>query len=439
MLPKVVIVGRTNVGKSTLFNRLIKGKKAITHDRAGVTRDRIYGEVKYIDKPFSLIDTGGLTFEGEEEIDKWIFQQVEEALDEASLILFVVDGKAGPTPLDFEVAEYIRRTKKSVILVVNKVDGKEQEPLLAPEFYTFGFDVIPISAAHGYNIPLLLEKIQEILPKVEEIPEITGLKIALVGRPNAGKSSLINAFVGEKRLIVSSVPGTTRDSVDVVLEKDDNIYVFIDTAGIRRRSKVKDPVEKFSVLRALTSSKRANVSVLVVDGTERLTHQDKTIIHFLHREKIPFIVAVNKIDLIPKNKHEQLRIYFSSQLSFCSHVPIVFTSAVDKRGLGGLLVLIERLWDEVNKRVTTGELNRGLREALMRHQPPLVRNKRPKFYYLTQTDINPPTFVFFLNDHTLLKDSYKRYLEGQIRKNFGFKMSPLKLLFRTSGEDRFKK
>jgi len=435
----VVIVGRTNVGKSTLFNRLIKGRKAITSNRAGITRDRIYGEVKYVDKPFSLIDTGGLIFDSKEEIDLGIFKQVEEALEEASLILFVVDGKAGLTPLDFDVAEYIRRAKKPVLLVVNKVDGKEQEPYLAPEFYTLGFDVIPISAAYGYNVPFLIEKIQENLPKVEAVPEISGLKIALVGRPNAGKSSLINAFVGEKRLIVSPIPGTTRDSVDVVLEKDDSTYVFVDTAGIRRRSKIKDPVEKFSVLRALTSSKRANISVLVVDGTEKLTHQDKTIIHFLDREKIPFIVAVNKIDLISRDKHEQLRQYYASELSFCSHVPIVFTSAVDKRGLGGLLALTERLWDEVNKRITTGELNRGLKEALIRHQPPVVKNKRPKFYYLTQVDINPPSFVFFLNDHTLLKESYKRYLEGQIRKIFGFKMSPLKLVFRTSGDDRYKK
>lgn len=439
MLPKVVIVGRTNVGKSTLFNRLIKGRKAITHDRAGVTRDRIYGEVKYVDKPFSLIDTGGLVFESDTEIDKWIFNQVQEAVEEANLILFVVDGKTGPTPLDAEVADYIRKANKEVLLIVNKVDGKEQELKLAPDFYEFGFEVIPISAAHGYNIPYLLDKIQEYIPNIEIYEEVSGLKIALIGRPNAGKSSLINAYIGEKRLIVSSIPGTTRDSVDVLLEKDGSNFIFIDTAGIRRKSKVKDPVEKFSVLRALSASKRANVTVLVVDATERITHQDKTIIHFLHREKLPFILAANKIDLIPRNKHEQLRRYFLSELSFCQHVPLIFTSAVDKRGLGGLLALVEKLWNETNKRISTGELNRGLREALIRHQPPLVKNKRPKFYYLTQADVNPPTFVFFLNDHTLLKDSYKRYLEGQIRKIFGFRMSPLKLLFRTSGEDRFKK
>jgi len=440
MLPVVVIVGRTNVGKSTLFNRLIRAKKAITHDREGVTRDRIYGEVRYTKKPFALFDTGGLVFDSEDEIDKGIFEQVEEAIDQASLILFVVDAKVGVTPLDEEVAEYIRRSNKEVLLVVNKVDGKEQIPTLLPEFHSLGFEPIAVSAAHGFNIPLLIEKIQQFIPAPLDIPEIEGLKIAVIGRPNVGKSSMINAFIGERRLIESPIAGTTRDSIDVLLKRNGSTYIFVDTAGVRRRSKIKDPLEKFSVLRALYASKRANVTVLVVDALGRITHQDKTLIHFLQKENVPMILAVNKIDLIPKKNLESLRMYFKEQLRFCPHVPIVFTSAVDKSGLGGMLVLAEKLWEETNKRITTGELNRGLQLAIKRHQPPVVKNKRPKFYYLTQVDTIPPTFVFFLNDHTLIKDPYKRYLENQIRKIFGFKMAPLKLIFRTSKDRKnFKK
>ncbi|WP_461833508.1 ribosome biogenesis GTPase Der [Desulfothermus sp.] len=436
MLPVVAIIGRTNVGKSTLFNRLIRTNKAIIHDREGVTRDRIYGEVKYTKKPFALFDTGGLTFNFEDEIDKSIFDQVEDAIDDACLILFLVDGKAGLTPLDEEIAEFIRRAKKPVLLVVNKIDGKELADTLVSDFHALGFELIPISAAHGYNVPYLIEKIQKIIPEPTIEPNVSGLRIALVGRPNVGKSSMINAFVGEKRLIESPIAGTTRDSVDVVLKKDGAQYIFVDTAGVRRKSKIKDPLEKFSVLRALSASKRANITVLVVEATSKLTHQDKTLIHFLQKENIPLILAVNKIDMVPREKLEAVRTYFKDQLKFCPYVPIVFTSTVDRRGLGGILVLAEKLWSETNKRITTGELNRGLELAIKRHQPPVVKNKRPKFYYLTQVDITPPTFVFFMNDHTLLKTPYKRYLENQIRKIFGFKMAPIKLFFRTSRDKR---
>ncbi len=432
MLPIVVIVGRTNVGKSTLFNRLIKSKKAITHNRSGVTRDRIYGEVKYTPKPFAVFDTGGLTFEGQDQINKEIFFQVQEAISQASLILFVVDGRIGITPLDEEVADYIRKSNKPVLLVVNKVDGKEHVENLVPEFHSLGFELIPVSAAHGFNIPNLIEKIQKYLPEIKDVPHIQGLKIALIGRPNVGKSSMINGFVGEKRLIESPIAGTTRDSVDVVLKRNGSTYIFVDTAGVRRRAKIKDPLERFSVLRALSSSKRANITILVVDVISRISHQDKTLIQFLQKEHVPMILAVNKIDLVPKRELETLRRYFKEQMRFCPYVPIVFTSTVDKSGLGGILLLAEKLWKETNKRISTGELNRGLQFAIKRHQPPVVKNKRPKFYYLTQADIIPPTFVFFLNDHTLLKDQYKRYLENQIRKIFGFKMAPIHLVFRTS-------
>ncbi len=437
MLPTVVIVGRTNVGKSTLFNRLLRSNRAITHNRDGVTRDRIYGEVRYTSPPFALFDTGGLVFEGEDEIEVGIFRQVEEALSQADLVLFVVDGKAGVTPLDEEVAEFVRRSNKEVLLVVNKVDGREQVDSLVPEFHSLGFEEpIGISAAHGYNIPHLLKQICKRLPQIGEVPELQGLRIALLGRPNVGKSSMINAFLGEKMLIESPVAGTTRDSIDVVLERNGKTYIFVDTAGVRRKSKIRDSLERFSVLRALASSKRAHISILVVDAITGITHQDKTLLQYLQKEKVPLILAVNKVDLVPPQKRETLRAFLASKLRFCSHVPIVFTSTVDKSGLGGILPLAERLWNEVNKRIPTGELNRGLEIALSRHQPPVVRNRRAKFYYLTQVDTTPPTFVFFMNDKKLLRPDYERYLENQIRKIFGFKMSPLNLIFRTSRDSK---
>ncbi|MFP4392047.1 MAG: ribosome biogenesis GTPase Der [Desulfohalobiaceae bacterium] len=438
MLPLVAILGRTNVGKSTLFNRLLREKKALTHDRPGVTRDRVYGEVHTEHVSFALVDTGGLEPDSNQNLQQEIYAQAREALEQAQLILLLVDCKQGLTAVDEDLAQYIRKTNKPLRLVVNKVDGPEQEQACLQDFHSLGLEMIPVSAAHGYNMPLLLQNIQDWILELGlkhggEISEPGQmLHLALLGRPNVGKSSLINSLVGEKRLIVSSDPGTTRDSVDVMLKKEGKGYIFLDTAGVRRRTKIRDPLERFSVLRALKSSKRAQVTILVLDALQGLSQQDKKLLSFLEQDKIPLLIAVNKVDLVPRKDRNKLKAYFEQELRFCPHVPKIYTSSVTMAGLGGLLPLADKLWQECNRRVGTGELNRLLQQAVGRHQPPVVKQRRPKFYYLTQVESAPPTFVFFVNDHTLIQPAYARYLEKQIRKIFGFFMSPIQLVFRTS-------
>ena len=433
MLPLVALLGRTNVGKSTLFNRLLGSRKSLTHDHPGVTRDRIYGTVDRAPRPFALVDTGGLHLDSGEQMQEAIFHQAREAMQEAHLLLLVVSGPEGLTELDRELAEYVRKTRKPVLLVVNKVDGAELQGRYSPEFHELGLDVSCVSAKHGYGIPDLVEEISRDLPaEGEEVAAEAGLKLALLGRPNAGKSSLINAFVGEKRLIVDPESGTTRDSVDVVLEKGDKRYVFIDTAGLRRRNKVRRSLEQVSVLHALKTSSRADVSILLLDALEGVTVQDKKILDYLSKEKVPVLVAVNKIDLVPRAKLSQVKDFFQQEIRFCSHLPLIYTSSVNKSGLGGILPLAEKVWDQYNKRVSTGELNRYLQAVLEKHRPPVAGNRRPKFYYMTQPEVAPPTFVFFLNDHRLIGRQYIRYLEKQLRKSFGLHITPVRLLFRTS-------
>lgn len=437
MRPLVALIGRTNVGKSSLFNRIIRMQKALTHNHPGVTRDKIYGEVSFAPKPFILVDTGGLDPDSPYNLDRIVFDQAKEAVEEAQLILFVVDGREGLTALDEQLAEFVRRANKPVCLAVNKVDGAELEERFTPQFCVFGFDLIAISAAHGYGVEDLIGKICKYLPEevsqrdVEEIDK-KGLTLALLGRPNVGKSSIVNTLAGEKRLLVTPEPGTTRDSVDVILEKDGYRYVFLDSAGVRRRSKIKGSLEQISVLRALKTSKRADVTILVLEAVQGVTFQDKKLLSFLEHEKTPRIIVVNKIDLIPKRNRFRLKKYFEQQLHYCSYVPIIYTSTISMAGLGGFLPLSEKLWKECSQRIGTGELNRILQQLLKKHSPPINKRRRPKFYYLTQAETTPPTFVFFVNDHTLVQSSYKRYLENQLRKHFGFYMTPIQLVFRTS-------
>jgi len=433
MLPLVALLGRTNVGKSTLFNRLLGSRKALTHDYPGVTRDRIYGVSERGPRPFALVDTGGLYLDSAEPVEEAVFHQAREALEEAHFLLLVVDGREGLTELYRELAEYLRRTRKPVRVVVNKVDGAELEEQLVPEFHELGFDVLGASAEHGYGIPDLLEELCRDLPQTsEEEPAESGLKLALLGRPNVGKSSLINAFVGEKRLIVDSESGTTRDSVDVALERGDRRYVFIDTAGVRRRNKVHKSLERVSVLRALKTSTRADVSILLLDALQGVTVQDKKILDYLIKEKVPVIAGVNKIDLVPKAKLREVKRFFEREIAFTPHLPLIYTSSVNKSGLGGILPLAEKVWAQYTKRVSTGELNRCLQAILERHHPPMAGNRRPKFYYMTQPEVAPPTFVFFMNDQRLIGKQYTRYLERQLRKFFKLDNTPVRLIFRTS-------
>lgn len=421
------------MGKSSLFNRLIRENKVVTHDRPGVTKDRIYGEINLSTHAFEVVDTGGLD-SGSEEME--IFEQAREAIQEATLLLLITDGKAGLTALDEQLAEYIRKSNKPVRLVVNKVDGPELEEKYAAEFHGLGWEINAVSAAHGYGVQDLFSDLCNLLLSKEELDsaqvEEQGLKIALLGRPKVGKSSIVNTLIGDKRMIVGDKGRTTRDSVDVKLEKEGHQYVFVDTPGVRRRSRVEDSLERFSVLRSLRSSSRANITVHVVDAAEGLTAQDKKLLDFLNKEKPPFIMAVNKIDLFLRKDRPKLKKYFEQEMQIAPHVPIIYTSTVTKAGFGGMLPLAEKLWAECQKRVGTGELNRLLKQVIQKQQPPVIKGQRPKFYYLTQAETVPPTFVFFMNNHLLVKSEYTRFLEKQIRKLFGFRMAPIRLVFRTS-------
>ena len=435
MLPYVVIAGRPNVGKSTLFNRLIRRNRAITHDRPGVTRDRLYSVVRQEGQDcFSLVDTGGLIPDTKDEIEQEIFSQAGEAIEMADLILMVVDGREGLTRVDEQLADMFRQSNRPVHLAVNKVDGREKSDLLAADFFSLGLDMTTVSAAHGHNVSELLDVIVTKLPEVspQDDREHRGLRFSFLGRPNVGKSSLLNAISGEKRVMVSSLAGTTRDNVDISLEKNGRLYTFIDTAGVRRRTAVSDDLERFSVLKALKSSKRADIVFLVLDALAGLVAQDKKLLSFLDREKTPFIVMINKIDLVPRHDQSKLREMFRQELGFCSHAPLVYTSAITRAGLGGLIPLAEKLWEQCQTRVGTGELNRLIRDAAARHQPPSVKGRRAKIYYLTQAGANPPEFVFFVNNPDLIKSSYRKYLEKQIRKLFRLDMTPVRLVFRES-------
>ena len=436
MLPYVVIAGRPNVGKSTLFNRLIRKNKAITHDRPGVTRDRLYGVVRQDgEEKFALVDTGGLVMDSRDSLEKEIFAQAGEALETADLILHVVDGREGLTRVDEQLAEMLRQSNRPVMLVVNKVDGQEKSHLLLSEFFALGLDMTAVSAAHGYNISSLVQDILDRLPEalpVEEDDRPRGLRFSFLGRPNVGKSSLVNTISGENRVMVSSTAGTTRDCVDISIEKNGRFYTFIDTAGVRRRTTISDDLERFSVLKALKSSKRSDIVFLVLDALTGVVAQDKKLLAFLDREKTPLIILINKMDLVPRPQQGKLREMFRNELSFCAHAPVVYTSAITRAGLGGLIPLAEKLWDQCQVRIGTGELNRLVRDATARHQPPSIKGRRAKIYYLTQAGANPPEFVFFVNNPDLMKAAYRKYLEKQIRKIFRLDIAPLRLVFRES-------
>ena len=459
MPPLVALIGRPNVGKSTLFNRLIRGNRAITHDRPGVTRDRLQGEVRRSGRRFALVDTGGVSLdesgqagEGPEELrgfEAEVLDQVRLAVEEADLLVLVTDGRDGLTPLDERLAEFARSSNKPVLLAVNKVDGGEKADMLTAEFHAVGLEVIPFSAAHSFNLRGLTERIMEMLEESRESEVKTtpedgskteedlekGLRLAVIGRPNAGKSSLVNTITGQRRMIVSEIAGTTRDSVDVAFEVDGKRYMFVDTAGVRRRARIDDTVERFSVSSALKSAQRADVTILVLDAFEGVTAQDKRLIAFLDKYKIAFFAMVNKIDLVPREHRKKVLALYKKALGFCSYAPILTTSALTRAGLAGVLPTAEEVWEECGTRISTGVLNRSSSEAIQRHQPPLVKGRRAKFYYLTQAETRPPTFIFFVNDPERVKTSYVRYLENTLRKLFGLKVAPLRLEFRKSGRE----
>jgi len=442
--PIVAIVGRPNVGKSSLFNRLVGERRAIVEDMPGTTRDRMYGTSDWGGVEFTIVDTAGMLGEDEAatgsmaEILQRTREQVQSAIDEADVILFLVDVKVGLNAGDYEFADMLRRTDKPTILVVNKADSLSRRED-AVEFYNLGLgEPYPISAYHGSGTGDLLDRIVESLPESEEEPETEGPRIAIAGRPNVGKSRLLNAILGQERSIVSDVPGTTRDSVDTQIEWEGETVTLIDTAGIRRRGRIDPGVERYSVLRSMRSIERADVVLLLIDATEGFTAQDLHIAGFIDEQKKGCVVVINKWDLIEKGATtmEEYRRAAREALDFMPYAPIVFTSAKLGQRIHQVMEMALRVVDERDRRVPTAKLNQVLKDAVQKHPPPSRPGKWMKFYYVTQADVSPPTFVFFTNDPANVHFSYRRYLENEIRAEFGFDGTPIRLSFRARDEKR---
>lgn len=434
MKPIVAIVGRPNVGKSTLFNKLVGDRVAIVDDQPGVTRDRLYRETEWAGKEFVLVDTGGLEPRNNDFMMTKIKQQAEVAMNEADVILFVVDGKNGLNPLDEEIAYLLRKKKKPVILCVNKIDNFQAQQDDVYDFWGLGFEhLIPISGEHKVNLGDMLDLVVDIIDQtVEEYEEEEGLKLAIIGRPNAGKSSLVNRLSGEERTIVSNIAGTTRDAIDTAIEFDGNRYILIDTAGIRRKSKVEESLEYYSVLRAIKTIKRADVCIWMIDGSEGLTEQDKRIAGIAYEEKKPIIIVINKWDTILDKKNDtmkKMREELYAELPFLSYAPIEFVSALTGQRTTKLLEHAEAVFAEYNKRISTGLLNTVISDAIIMNNPPTRKGRVVKINYATQISTAPPRFVLFCNYPELVHFSYGRYIENKLRESFGFEGTPIDVIF----------
>ena len=435
--PIVAIVGRPNVGKSTLFNRIVGGRVAIVEGRPGVTRDRLYQDADWSGRTFTLVDTGGLDFKEEGEIISGVRQQAELAIREADVVLFVVDARAGLTAMDQDVAAVLRRAERPVILVANKVEDFTRVDDYY-EFFQLGLgDPVPVSAIEGRNTGDLLDQVVSLLPPPEEIDDHGDvLRIAVIGRPNVGKSSLINAILGEERVIVSSIPGTTRDAIDTLFELNDKGYILVDTAGMRRRSRIDDNTERYSVIRSLRAVDRCDVAITVLDATQGVTEQDKRIAGYAHDNGKAALVVVNKWDLVEKDGRTMNRFTESirDELAFMQYAPLLFTSALTGQRVDRVLELVDYVAEQHNMRISTGNLNSLIREAVLYNPPPGYKGRRLKVYYATQGGVKPPTFILFVNDKGLVHFSYPRYLENQIRQTYGFEGTPLRLFFREREE-----
>jgi GTP-binding protein len=435
--PVVAIVGRPNVGKSTLFNRLVGRRTAIVEDIPGTTRDRLYGEVEWKDVHYSLIDTGGLEPDSTEEYPSLIRDQVQVALVEADVILFVVDTLTGVTPVDSEIAEQLRRTAKPVLVLANKGDNIARQET-AVEFYELGLgDPMPLSAHHDIGVRELQDRLIELIPATAAETETEFLRMAVVGRPNVGKSALINAILGEERVIESEVPGTTRDAVDTPFVYKDQQIVLIDTAGIRRPGKVERGIEKYSVMRARDAIARCDVAVLVLDATQRLAAQDLHIAGYVADEYKGLIIALNKWDLLEDSDElrERTARRILARFKFAPWAPLAFLSAKTGLNVEGLLDLAREVGEARSTRIPTAEVNSALREAVAAHPPASSGRKPLRLKYVTQAEVRPPTFVFFANDASLVHFSYRRYLENHFRKRFGFEGTAIRLEFRSRSVD----
>ncbi|NLJ98758.1 MAG: ribosome biogenesis GTPase Der [Tissierellia bacterium] len=435
--PVVCIVGRPNVGKSTLFNRISGRRIAITEDTPGVTRDRIYSEAEWLNKYFTLIDTGGLEPESEEIISLNIRRQAEMAIDTADVILFVVDGLDGVTSTDREIASILRKSGKEILLVCNKID-RSGTPDEVFEFYELGIgNPIIISAEQGLGIGDLLDEIIKHFPerKDTEYHEDV-IKVAVIGKPNVGKSSLINKILGEERVIVTNIPGTTRDAVDTYFTYKEDRYLFIDTAGLRRKRSIYENVERYSVVRTLSAVDRADLCILMIDATEGITEQDTKIAGYAHENGKGLIIAVNKWDLVEKesNTYNKFENDIRTKLGFVPYAPIVFISASTGKRINRVFELLKVVNNNYNLRISTGVLNDIINEAVLLNQPPSDKGVRLKIYYGTQVSVRPPKFLIFINKKQLMHFSYERYLENQIRQYFGFEGVPIWFEFREKGD-----
>ncbi len=436
--PIVAVVGRPNVGKSTLFNRLAGERISIVQDTPGVTRDRIYADVEWLKYKFTLIDTGGMEPETEDVILRQILTQAQIAIDTADVIIFVTDVKQGVTEADTQVANILRRTKKPVVIAVNKVDDMRKENLDVYEFYSLGMgEVYPISAGQALGLGDMLDAVCGHFPDgAENAVDDDVIRVALIGKPNVGKSSLINRILGEERLIVSNIPGTTRDAVDTPFELDGQKYVLIDTAGMRRKSKIKEEIEKYSIIRAVAAVERCDVAVLVIDAQEGITDQDTKIAGIAHERGKAAIIAVNKWDAIEKDDKTMNKFLkdIANELAYMAYAPRVFISALTGQRVIKMLDTVKEVYANNSMRVSTGVLNDVLIEAMAMQQPPAEKGRQLKIYYMTQVGVKPPTFVIFVNDRELMHFSYRRYIENQLRQNFGFMGTPIHFIVRQKGD-----
>lgn len=435
--PIVAVVGRPNVGKSTLFNKLAGKRISIVQDTPGVTRDRIYAEAEWLRHTFTIIDTGGIEPESSDIIVAQMRRQAQIAIETADVIVFIVDGKEGLTGADGEVAQMLRKSKKPVVLVVNKIDSLKDEQN-AYEFYNLGIgDPITISATQGLGLGDMLDRIVEHFKDSDNGDEEDEyIKIAMVGKPNVGKSSLINRLLGEERVIVSDIPGTTRDAIDSYIENELGKFILIDTAGLRRKSRVKEEIERYSVIRTLAAIERADVCILMLDAEEGVTEQEEKIIGYAHELNKAIMVIVNKWDLIEKDDKtmDKFKKEISTKLSFITYAPYLFISAKTGQRAHKVLEVAKECFDNYNKRISTGVLNDVINKAVLMKEPPTVGLKRLKIFYVTQVGTKPPTFIFFVNDSQALHFSYERYLENQLRDSFDFKGTGIKLEFRERKE-----
>jgi GTP-binding protein len=436
--PIVAVVGRPNVGKSTLFNRITGGRVAIVEDKPGVTRDRLYRDAQWLDRQFTLVDTGGIDFSGVIEFSELVKRQAELAIDEADVIIFLVDGREGLTSNDQEVASLLRKSHKNVILAVNKIEDFSHEKLLY-DFYELALgEPIGISAAHGLNTGDLLDKVVEMFPNTEEEEySADTIKIAVIGRPNVGKSSIINSLLGTERVIVSDIPGTTRDAIDTPFVVEGQNYVLIDTAGMRRKAKIYETTERYSVIRALRAIDRADVVLMIIDSTDGVTEQDKKIAGYAHDAGKASVIIVNKWDLIEKDGKTMKKFDedIREELGFMRYAPTLYTSALTGQRVNKIIEIVNFVAEQHSIRISTSVINNLMREITQITPPPTDKGRRLKILFVTQAEVKPPKFIIFVNEPDLMHFSYLRYIENNVRQNFGFEGTPIKFVVKKRSEE----